>query len=429
METIVEACKSALPRPLCDDNGQHVGKPVARNVLTGQRALLVLSNGHGEDEIAVRILDELRSVAKKPLDVSVWPLVGEGHAYRRGGWPIAGPLNCLPSGGFGTIDFRQGARDLRAGWIGAHWRQARWALKLAGRYRFVMAVGDIVPILAARLISAPYVLVGCAKSAYFGWTPSYSWPERLLLRRNCRMIYARDDLTANELQRLALPARFVGNPMMDGLAGTGEPFDIDRNALVVAMIAGSRDDAEANTAGLLDIALHLIDRFEPKRELNFLFPAHAGLDFDRVCRLLQSGQGRWRLESKAPDAASPGIRFRAGKTRALLAKGRFADCLRQADVAIGMAGTANEQAVGIGLPLIAVPGLGAQGERYVRMKMNYFGDAAITVARDPASVAEALQRILEDPQLRCRMSRAGRARMGEPGGSAIIARDLANWVE
>ncbi|MDP4707346.1 MAG: sugar synthetase, partial [Cyanobium sp. MAG_237] len=65
--------------------------------------LLVLSNGHGEDLIAQRVLQALR--ARRPnLEIQVLPLVGLGEAFSAG---IAaghlqriGPQLQLPSGGF-----------------------------------------------------------------------------------------------------------------------------------------------------------------------------------------------------------------------------------------------------------------------------------------------------------------------------------------
>ena len=107
--------------------------------------------------------------------------------------------------------------------------------------------------------------------------------------------------------------------------------------------------------------------------------------------------------------------------RVLVAKGRFADVLRLSRVVVGMAGTANEQAVGLGIPLVAVPSSGVQGERYVRMKMEYFGEAAVLAPRQPDAVAAAVAGLLSDPARRARMAAAGRERMGLPGGSDAIA--------
>ena len=42
--------------------------------------ILCLSNGHGEDAIAVRILEQLQ-LQSDTLELAALPLVGEGHAY------------------------------------------------------------------------------------------------------------------------------------------------------------------------------------------------------------------------------------------------------------------------------------------------------------------------------------------------------------
>ncbi len=68
--------------------------------------LLCLSNGHGEDIIAVRILQELRQISSK-LNISALPLVGEGRAYFAADIPVIGTVQAMPSGGFIYMDGRQ----------------------------------------------------------------------------------------------------------------------------------------------------------------------------------------------------------------------------------------------------------------------------------------------------------------------------------
>jgi uncharacterized protein (TIGR03492 family) len=68
--------------------------------------LLCISNGHGEDNIAVRILKELRRLPQAP-SLAALPLVGKGGPYQRLGIPIVGPTEALPSGGFIYMDGQQ----------------------------------------------------------------------------------------------------------------------------------------------------------------------------------------------------------------------------------------------------------------------------------------------------------------------------------
>ena len=65
--------------------------------------LLVLSNGHGEDLIAVRILQQLQQ-QENPPDIFALPLVGEGRAYQQLNIPCIGSVRTMPSGGFIYMD-------------------------------------------------------------------------------------------------------------------------------------------------------------------------------------------------------------------------------------------------------------------------------------------------------------------------------------
>ena len=390
--------------------------------------ILFLSNGHGEDEIAARILEELQSCGAG-LQIDAWPMVGEGDAYRERGVPIVGSPNLLPGLGLARLNANLLLEEIRAGWFPTHWRQVRAARAMTSNYRLAIAVGDVVPLLAVALGSLPFVFVGSAKSSFSGRQNCYSLLERMLLRRHCRMIYPRDALTAREVAGWNLPVRFVGNPMMDGLQGRGERFGISPDLPTVLMLAGSRRDAADNTIDLLSIAADVARQRADARKMRFVFAAHRKLDSRDVGDRLRSSNdpGDWQVvdERPGPDAQGVVMRLVAGSgAEAIMAKGALADAARLALAAVGMAGTANEQAVGLGVPLIAVPTRGPMGERYVKRKMKYFGPAAIFSDRDPQSVAAAMELIFSSPRKRIEMVVAGRERMGEPGASKAIAADV-----
>jgi uncharacterized protein (TIGR03492 family) len=71
--------------------------------------LLVLSNGHGEDLIALRVLEALAE-RRPDLEVLVLPLVGEGRVFAAaeaaGVLQRCGPRQALPSGGFSNQSLR-----------------------------------------------------------------------------------------------------------------------------------------------------------------------------------------------------------------------------------------------------------------------------------------------------------------------------------
>jgi uncharacterized protein (TIGR03492 family) len=329
----------------------------------------------------------------------------------------------LPSAGFGGIDYRLLLKDLRNGLIGNHWRQLRMTRRLRKRFDLILAVGDIVPLLAATLIGSPFAFIGCAKSAYSGSRSAYSWSERWMLRGKCLALYPRDELTARHLAAQGMAVRYLGNPMMDHLEGSGDLHDLPQGQLVIAMLPGSRDDAEDNALDLVRIALDLTQ--QANRTYAFVMPVHASFDFGKLCSLIESelhGRIEIRQLGSSRVMIAPGPENRP--TTLLIATDMFGAALRRAAAVVGMAGTANEQAIGLGVPLIVVPGRQVQGEKYVRMKMKYFGPAAVLAPCRADRIGAALERILTEPQVRAEMIRAGQVRMGAPGASASIAADL-----
>lgn len=371
--------------------------------------ILFLSNGHGEDEIGGRIHDALG------LPATAWAMVGHGGAWARRGVPLIGPAQHLPSEGFGTLSLPQFWRDLRAGWIGAYLRQAAFARRLAG-FRLAVAVGDVVPLAAALMARLPVAFVSTAKSAWYAPRPDaepgpgtgHDALDHRLMRR-ARAVFPRDGLTAARLAVAGVPCDDCGNPMMDGLDPQDPAALCPPGEAAAALLPGSRADAAANARLLLDAAARLPG-------VRALVAAAPGLE------AAQAVPAGWTPDRWDAPVAEPHLALRhAGGARALIVTGRFADCLHAATVAVGMAGTANEQAAGLGLPLVAVPGTGNQGAAFVAMKARYFGPAAVTAGRDPAAIAAAVRRLLSDPAARAAMAAAGRARMGPPGAAACIA--------
>lgn len=383
------------------------------------------SNGHGEDTIACKVLDRIRE-ADPALSIEAWPMVGGGTVYRARDISLVGERNVLPSAGFATISPRLMLDDLRAGWIGTHWRQYKAARAMRGRYRMVVAVGDIIPLVAAVTARAPFIFIGCAKSYYYNQGPAYTAIEKRLLARHCTLAFPRDLRTAAELEAAGVPTRYAGNPMMDGLEASGDRLGIGEGKRVVGMLAGTRADAEANLLDLLDAAGNAHERVSDPENLCFAFAARPGLEPRTVAEMIaaDSRLANWAIVEVAREADKPGVALRLVDphgVEALIVKERFADVLNLSTIVVGMAGTANEQAIGLGIPLITVPSAGVQGEHYVRMKKKYFGDAALVVPRNPDAVAAAVADLLDDPERRARMAAAGRERMGGPGGSQAIA--------
>ena len=388
------------------------------------RALFV-SNGHGEDHMAGRILDRLAGV--KALEIEAWPMVGEGGAYAARGIRRIGPRNMLPSRGFATLSLPLFLKDLKAGWISTHLSQFRAARALRGRFHLALAVGDVVPMAAAVLARLPFLFVGCAKSAYYRY--GYTAWEKALLRRFCLLAFPRDRPTAGVLARAGVRVRCAGIPMMDDLAPSGRGFGAAPDTALLGLLPGSRHDDLENAATLLSVTAEAAGIMGPGRKVMGLVAAHPGFDLPAFRSMMarpgpKSGGWEAGLADEKPGGAGLFFVHRSSGALALVVKRRFADVLHASHVVVGLAGTANEQAVGLGKPLVTFPTPGHFGKNYVRMKMELFGEAAVAVPPRPCDAARAVVEILNDPALSRRMGETGRGRMGGPGASDAVAAAL-----
>lgn len=425
--------------------------------------LLCLSNGHGEDQIALGILEQLQAQAPE-IEIAVLPLVGVGKAYASAGMALVGPTKAMPSGGFVYMDGKQLARDVQGGLLrltGQQWQAIRqWAG--AGHRRpersLVLAVGDIVPLLFAWLSGQPYAFVGTAKSEYYlrdeqgplvrqgGWRAKLEsasasiflpWERWLMGRPRCLGVFPRDRLTAKLLQRWPIPAYDLGNPMMDGLGAKYPVPPIAQQAtaegkLKLLLLPGSRPpEAFRNWELILEAVKALVNR-ERERGLIFLAAVAPGLEPSDWVKTLEIQA--WRRLDEAECQAwgswlpAGAIAFQRRQHRLLLSQASFGDYLQGADGAIAMAGTATEQFVGLGKPAFILPGEGPQfTPAFAEAQQRLLGPSVIVV-EPPSRLPEALERVMGDPDRLRGISENGHLRMGEPGAGARIAATVLRLI-
>ncbi|MNS35731.1 hypothetical protein D3C72_678960 [compost metagenome] len=90
-----------------------------------------------------------------------------------------------------------------------------------------------------------------------------------------------------------------------------------------------------------------------------------------------------------------------------------------------MAGTATEQVVGLGKPVVSVPGRGPQFTyAFAEAQTRLLGESVTLVTGGPDRIAEAAWAILADPDRLHRIAENGRLRMGESGASSRLARHI-----
>lgn len=381
------------------------------------RQILFLSNGHGEDGIAVALIRELGDLKDR---ICALPLVGLGEEYIKEGIPVLEPRMVLPSGGFTRLGPRQLWQDLRAGLLSLVRSQIRTLREMHKAISLVVCVGDVYPLLLAGLfVKRPMIFLATAKSEYInGHFPVEYW----LMRKYCQKVFARDKATAEAMVNNGVAADFAGNLMMDILMQDHSVYPKKSSDPLICLLPGSRDDAYLNLGDLLDCVRIIVE----ERTCEFAVPLAPGLSFGEIKRTidLQRYGPACAFEEPSPREKSQGIEGKIimkNRVEIPVLKGCFAGLLKSCDLVIGLAGTANEQAAGLGKPVITFPGRGVQfTERFAKAQKKLLGEAVCLVAPAPRIVAEHVQIILSDPVLYNRMATAGKERMGSPGGAAVI---------
>lgn len=373
--------------------------------------LLLLSNGHGEDVVGARLARALVEL-RPDLELRALPTVGDGGAYAGGPARRIGPLRVLPAGGMTVRSAGALARDLRAGLLSATVAQAR-DLR-AARTDLLVAVGDVwIEALGllprARRRYAVQTLVsarmddGRLALGLRAFRERFTPVERALLRAGYARCYPRDEASAAALRRRGVPhARFLGNPMMDGLDAA--PLE-GRPGRRLLLLPGTR----AHAGPALERMLAALERLP---------------DVDAVVAWAGAGAPTpppgWRAERDSEG----GERWHLDGRSVRWVRGRFAEALAWAEAVVGTSGTAQEQAAGRGLPVVAFPCGAAYPRAFLAVQRRLLGEALIVTDPAAASVADAVRRLLDDGGEIRRRAAAGRAAMGPPGGAVAIARDL-----
>ncbi|NES24366.1 MAG: hypothetical protein F6K41_37020 [Symploca sp. SIO3E6] len=424
--------------------------------------LLCLSNGHGEDIVAVRILQELQTHPDAP-ELAALPLVGEGRAYSQIEVPIIGTVRTMPSGGFVYMESRQLLRDLRGGLLQLSWAQLKAVRRWSKKGGVILAVGDIVPLLFAWLSGATYAFVGTAKSEYYirdesgrlpnrprfeGWSGSVYLPcDRWLMKHpRCQAVFPRDSLTTEVLQNFSIPALDLGNPMMDKIESEPpEPLFYDPDAelkemersLIITLLPGSREpEAYENWQQIILAVAGIVDTFQEQSTLAnsaipsliFLAAIAPALSLEPL-QEMSLGQG-WVEQSIESTAINfkvndpTAVAFSQKNATLILTQDDYNLCLLQGDCCIAMAGTATEQFIGLGKPAIAIPGNGPQfTPAFAEAQTRLLGPSLILVEQ-PEQVAGIVQQLLLDPDWLQLIGENGRRRMGKPGAAHRIANCL-----
>ncbi len=415
--------------------------PTSDRISHASQRLLVICNGHGEDLIALRVLEQLHQLCPK-IRFEVLPLVGEGKIFERAvaeGWLVRlGPTIRLPSGGFSNQSLRGLIKDICAGVISTTFSQLGCVRNALAKDQVILAVGDLLPLFMAWLSGVPYGFIGTPKSDYtwrttFGlaisdyyhrckgseWDP---WEWIFMRSSRCQMVAVRDLLTARGLRRKEVRAIAPGNPMMDCFENHSIP-DLIKDHRRLILLCGSRmPEAKENFQRLL-LAVEKLDLLEPLVIL-------AALGAEPSCTQLEDFLRRrgFSMQDSAPQLFGANAFWIKGAQLLFLGVGQFSLWAPWAELGLANAGTATEQLVGLGIPALSLPGSGPQFNNAFAIRQSRLLGGAVMPCSSEKEFLERLKVLLSDEGLRHRLGEIGMRRMGSDGGSAVLASLVKNVV-
>ncbi len=375
--------------------------------------VLFVSNGHGEAAIADRIAAELHAVTP---DAQLDHLALVGDPVSDSMRP-AGPRRAMPSGGLIAMgNVGNLVRDLSAGLLPLLVAQRRFLHSIRGRYDVAVTVGDVYALAMTLRARAPTIFVGTAKSVDVA--PYGRLEERVLAHADVR--YVRDDATAQRLRKHGLAVEPAANVIVDLFVAPPVPqadaalagFD---PALV--LFPGSRANAYDDAAFLLRVVREIAARFP---RAGAALSIARGLDAARFATTAR--RDGWDVNGESRD----GIAFRLslqGRTIVHAWTEAPAPLLKKATLVLGQAGTANEGAAAAGVPVVAFQrDRDGKARWYRKRQQGLLGDAMALFDGSMPEAAASVADLLNDAARRARMSEAGRARMGAPGGLDALPR-------
>jgi len=399
--------------------------------MTERIGVLFVSNGYGEDNVAAHIAAVLN---KQHVDISVsgFPTVGSGRFYTECGVALAGSGIRMPSEGF-VRSARDLAGDVRRGLVSETLRMGKRVRHAAAEADYIVVTGDPYLLLYTTLFTKAErprkIFIGTLQSEWYGsgrpFKEHYSILERLWLRLFCGLAIARDAKTAAYLQEKGVRhAVSFGNPMMDCFAvPQARIFPGDRT--VIGILPGSKQEAYANFGTIIETVEALMTRSGKKQNYLFAVAISPHLAVEEL-------QKRFGLRQAGPCKYDPAFSVYRTKDRGIelhVTSRRFGGVIEEADLVIGLSGTGNEQAAGLGKPVVGFWGEGPQITRkFMEAQKRLLGVSLFLCPPDPVTVARRIEEVLEDKGLLQSVSNNGRERMGGTGSVTSIARRIEEYI-
>ncbi len=396
-------------------------------------SLLFICNGHGEDVIASEIIKILLKKIKNK-NIEVLPLVGNGDVFnsiKSKNFRKIGYLKELPSGGFSNQSLQGFVLDLFAGFLIYNFRNFL-LVKQKSKHNFkIIAVGDFLPLIFAWSSECEFSFIGTPKSDHTwssgpGWSLSDfyhklkgsewdPWEMFLMKSPRCKNLIMRDKITANNLIRKNIDAKYFGNPMMDFVNATNEKISNIISFKRIILLVGSRyPEALKN----LDNFLNCLQDFDLSEDLLILLPLSVNMNVMQIQNYLK--KYGFIKQSKVKLLIDEDSVWKKKDQYLVIGKGKFNLWANMAEVGLSNAGTATEQIAGLGIPSLSLPGSGPQFTKSFAKRQSRLLGGSVLVCKNKKTLLKRLSFLLREKVYRLEQAKIGKKRMGHSGASKKI---------
>ena len=396
-------------------------------------SLLFICNGHGEDVIASEIIKRLLKKIKNK-NIEVLPLVGNGDVFnsiKSKNFRKIGYLKELPSGGFSNQSLKGFVLDLFAGFLIDNLKNFLLVKQKSKHNCKIIAVGDFLPLLYAWSSECDFSFIGTPKSDHAwssgpGWDLSDfyhklkgsewdPWEMFLMKSQRCKNLIMRDKITANNLYKKNIDAKYFGNPMMDFVNVTNDKISNIISFKRIILLVGSRyPEALKN----LDNFLNCLQDFDLSKDLLILLPLSINANVIQIQNYLN--KYGFIKESKVKFLIDEDSVWKKKDQYVVIGKGKFNSWANMAEVGLSNAGTATEQIAGLGIPSLSLPGPGPQFTKSFAKRQSRLLGGSVLVCENKKILLKRLSLLLKRKVDRLRQAKIGKKRMGESGASKKI---------
>ena len=158
-------------------------------------------------------------------------------------------------------------------------------------------------------------------------------------------------ITANNLYKKNIDAKYLGNPMMDFVNVTNDKISNIISFKRIILLVGSRyPEALKN----LDNFLNCLQDFDLSKELVILLPLSINANVIQIQNYLN--KYGFIKQSKVKFLIDEDSVWKKKDQYILVGKGKFNSWANMAEVGLSNAGTATEQITGLGIPSLSLPG-------------------------------------------------------------------------